>query len=84
MFLFPTVADGASRPADGDDREVPHPTRTAIRVLAEEWAVTVNPGEIPWTSFGANAALCEYSVTGWVGAEETWEALEPRRAAGGP
>ena len=82
--LFPSVAEGASRPVDGDDRQVPHPTRTAMRGLAEEWAVVVEPDKVHWVSFGANAVLCEYGLLGWVALKETWATLERRRAAGVP
>jgi hypothetical protein len=82
--FFPSVAEGGSRPVDGDDRQVPHPNRIAVRGIYEELAVEVLTDEINWVSFGANAVLCEYGMIGWVRTQLSWEQILERREAGLP
>jgi len=82
--LFPSVAESGSRPVDGDDRQVPHPNRTATRGIYEELAIELSPNDINWISFGANAVLCEYGMIGWVRLKIPWQQVLVRREAGLP
>lgn len=84
FVFFPSVAEGASRPVDADDRHGPHPTRTAIRGIAEELGVEVKADRIYWTSLGVNTVLCEYGLIGWTTLDIDWEELQRRRQAGLP
>lgn len=78
------MAEGSSRPVDANDRQIPHPTRTAIRGIAEELEIDVQAEDIHWISFGANTVLCEYGLIGWIRIAESWADLERRRQAGLP
>jgi hypothetical protein len=82
--LFPSVAEGSSRPVDANDHQIPHPNRTAVRGIYEELAIDINADDIEWISFGANAVLCEYGLIGWIEIGLSFDDLLTRRQTGLP
>jgi len=82
--FFPSVAEGSSRPIDAGPSGGPDPYRTAVRGIAEELGIEVEPDRIRFLSFGANAVLCEYALCGVVYVDCTAEELLRIRSLGVP
>jgi hypothetical protein len=80
--FFPSVAEGASRPADDDGTGAPDLFRTAIRGTAEEIGIELDRDEITWLSFGTNAVLCEYGMIGVAHSDFTADEMLRYRSVG--
>lgn len=84
FVFFPSVAEGASRPADALHNGGPDPYRTAIRGIAEELGIEVSPEQVKFLSFGANAVLCEYALCGVTYTTHSSHAIQEIRSLGIP
>jgi len=55
LCLLPAMAEGASRAHDAAPNGAPDHDRIAIRGMAEELGIEIEPNELTWLSFGANS-----------------------------
>jgi transcriptional regulator with XRE-family HTH domain len=79
---FPAMAEGASRAHDAAPNGAPDHDRIAIRGMAEELGIEIEPNELTWLSFGANSYLCEYGLIGRVDTSWTAARIDARRSTG--
>jgi transcriptional regulator with XRE-family HTH domain len=79
---FPAMAEGASRAHDAAPNGAPDHDRIAIRGMAEELGIEIEPDELTWLSFGANSYLCEYGLIGRVDTNWTAGRIDARRSTG--
>ena len=84
FVLFPSVAEGSSRPVDGGDKGGADPYRTAVRGVAEEMGIEVSRDDVRFLSFGVNVHLCEYALLGVVEVPQSEREILEIRSLGIP